>query len=257
MPVRYRRGLGVGEPQGPHAWRFGRLISFVDTGRLDGEGQAEPLEERHPIPGGGGQEKWMRHSAQSLRNKDLRHLFFDTPEPHLYDTAPMSTSPDRPLDVLGLARDRVVVEREFPIAGFARLRDRLAEATGNAHARAQFGLAGQWPTAQLALEADVVLSCQRCLKPVRRKVASESRLVFASEDAPELPGDYEAIGGDPRMIDFAALVEDELLLGLPLVPRHEANENCTPPGGGEIVTGETPSTEMRRPFAGLKDLLKH
>jgi hypothetical protein len=33
----------------------------------------------------------MRHGAQSLRNKDLRHLFFDTPEPHLYDTAPMST----------------------------------------------------------------------------------------------------------------------------------------------------------------------
>jgi hypothetical protein len=27
--------------------RFARLISFVDTGRLDGEGQAEPLEERH------------------------------------------------------------------------------------------------------------------------------------------------------------------------------------------------------------------
>jgi len=199
----------------------------------------------------------VRHGAQSLRNKDLRHPFFDTPEPRLYDTAPMSTPPDRPLDVLGLARDRVVVEREFPIAGFARLRDKLADATGNAHARAQFGLAGHWPTAQLALEADVVMSCQRCLKPVRRKLASESRLVFAAEDAPELPGDYEAIGGDPRKIDFAALVEDELLLGLPLVPRHDANERCAPPAGVVKEAGETPSTEMRRPFAGLKDLLKH
>jgi len=48
-----------------------------------------------------------------------------------------------------------------------------------------------------------------------------------------------------------------LLLGLPLIPRHEADEKCTPPEVGEIVTGETPLTEMRRPFAGLKDLLKH
>lgn len=184
-------------------------------------------------------------------------MFFDTPEPRLYDTAPMSTPPDRPLDVLGLARDRALVEREFPIAGFARLRDRLAEPTGQARARAQFGLAGEWPIVQLALEADVVMSCQRCLKPVRRRVASQSQLVFAPEDAPELPGDYEAIGGDPRMVDFAALVEDELLLGLPLIPRHEADEKCTPPGGGEIVNGETQATEMRRPFAGLRDLLKH
>jgi uncharacterized protein len=169
----------------------------------------------------------------------------------------MSTPPDRPLDVLGLARDRALVEREFPIAGFARLRDRLAEPTGQAQARAQFGLAGEWPIVQLALEADVVMSCQRCLKPVHRRVVSQSQLVFAPEDAPELPGDYEAIGGDPRTVDFAALVEDELLLGLPLIPRHEADEKCTPPGGGEIVKGETQATEMRRPFAGLRDLLKH
>ena len=81
--------------------------------------------------------------------------------------------------------------------------------------------------------------------------------MFAAEDAPELPGDYEAIGGDPRMVDFAALVEDELLLGLPLIPRHEADEKCTPPGGVVTDAGETPAAEMRRPFAGLKDLLKH
>jgi len=257
MPVRDGRGLGVGQPQGAHARQLPGPWSFVDTGRLHGEGEAEAFEERGPIPGGGSEEKWLCHDAQCLQNKDLRHSFFDTPEPHLYDTAPMSTPPDRPLDVLGLARDRAVVEREFPIAGFARLRDRLAEPTGQAYARAQFGLAGEWPTAQLALEADVVMSCQRCLKPVRRKVASQSQLVFAPEDAPELPGDYEAIGGDPRMVDFAALVEDELLLALPLIPRHEADETCAPPAGGEIATGETQATEMRRPFAGLKDLLKH
>jgi uncharacterized protein len=171
----------------------------------------------------------------------------------------MSTPPDRPLDALGLARSAARVEREFKVAGFGRLRDRLAEPTGTAVARAEFGLRGRWPVAKLAVAADLVLTCQRCLGPMECKLALESNLVFAEEDAPELPGGYEAIGGDPRKLDLAALVEDELLLGLPLIPHHEAGETCglaDAPAGAAVEAGaEAP--EMRRPFAGLKDLLKH
>lgn len=169
----------------------------------------------------------------------------------------MSTPPDRPLDALGLARAGALIEHEFPIAGFARLRDSLAESTGTARARMQFGLVGQLPVVELVLDADIVMSCQRCLGAVRQKLASVSRLVFAPEDTPELPGDYEAIGGDPRKLDFAALVEDEMLLGLPLIPRHETDEDCTPVGSGLMAAGESQAGEMRRPFAGLKDLLKN
>jgi uncharacterized protein len=169
----------------------------------------------------------------------------------------MSTPPDRPLDVAGLARGGAAVEREFAIAGFARLRDRLAAPTGSAQARAEFGLEGHWPVARLAVTAEVVLTCQRCLGPVRRKLESASRLVFADEGAPELPEGYEPVGGDPRRLDLAALVEDELLLGLPLIPQHEAGEDCALPGGGEAADDDTQTVEMLRPFAGLKDLLKH
>ena len=138
----------------------------------------------------------------------------------------MSMPPDRPLDALGLARSAARVEREFQVAGFARLRDRLAEPTGTAMARAEFGLQGRWPVVRLAVTADVVLTCQRCLGPMRRKLSLEAKLVFAEEGAPELPGGFEAIGGDPRKLDLAALVEDELLLGLPIIPQHEAGEAC-------------------------------
>lgn len=176
-----------------------------------------------------------------------------------YDTAPMSMPPDRPLDALGLARSAARVEREFEVAGFARLRDRLAAPTGTALARAEFGLQGPWPVARLAVTADLMLTCQRCLGPMQRKLSLESNLVFADEGAPELPGGFEAIGGDPRKLDLGTLVEDELLLGLPLIPHHEAGEACgmatAPAGVADESMGEAP--EMRRPFAGLKDLLKH
>ena len=167
----------------------------------------------------------------------------------------MLTPPDRPLDALGLARSATRVEREYEVAGFARLSDRLAEPEGRAKARAEFGVEGSWPVVRLAVEADVVLTCQRCLRPMRRRIESGSRLVFAEEGVPELPEGYEPLGGDPRKLDIAVLVEDELLLALPIIPQHGEGEACELPhsGAGE----DAAAGEMRRPFAGLKDLLKH
>jgi uncharacterized protein len=167
----------------------------------------------------------------------------------------MPTPPDGPLDAQGLARSAAVVETEFPIAGFARLRDRLAESTGMATVRAEFRAQGGFAAAALKVEAEVVLTCRRCLGPVRRKLESVAQLVFAPEETPELPSDHEAIGGDPHKLDLAALVEDELLLSLPLIAQHASAEDCDPPGATSEPQPEAP--EMRRPFAGLKDLLKH
>jgi uncharacterized protein len=169
----------------------------------------------------------------------------------------MSTPPERPIDAVGLARSAASIEREFPVAGFARLLDRLAEPAGQANVRAEFRLAGRWPTARLAVGADVVLTCQRCLGPVRRALASESRVVFAEEGAPELPEGHEPVGGDPHRVDLVTLVEDELLLALPIIPQHDAGEACTLPGGEGSDTDAADTAEMRRPFAGLRDLLKH
>jgi uncharacterized protein len=192
--------------------------------------------------------------GQCLKNKGLRRIFFDTPGAAHYHTAPMSTPPDRPLDAQGLARSGAVVEREFPIAGFARLCDLLAEPTGTAAVRAEFRLQDGFAAAALKVEAGVVLTCRRCLGPVRRRLESVAQLVFAPEEAPALPPDHEVIGGDPNELDLAALVEDELLLSLPLIAQHAPAENCDPPGA--TLEPQPEAQEMRRPFAGLKDLLK-
>jgi DUF177 domain-containing protein len=196
--------------------------------------------------------------VQCLKNKGLRNAFFDTPGGGHYDTAPMPRPPQRPLDALGLARNGAVVEREFPVADFARLRDRLADATGTARVRAAFREIGRWPAAELGVEADVVLTCQRCLKPMPRRLASESQLVFADEGSAGLPEGYEAVEGDPQALDLAPLVEDELLLALPIIPQHAEGETCALPStAGKAADAAAEAGAMRRPFAGLKDLLKH
>ncbi len=183
-------------------------------------------------------------------------MAFDTPRPGHYDTAPMSTPPDRSLDALGLARSGTRVERDFEVAEFARLRDRLATPEGRVKALASFRLEGGRVVAELKVAGDVVLACQRCLGPMRQTVESEAAVVFAGEGAQDLPEAYEPIDGDPRKLDLAALVEDELLLSLPIVPQHGARERCELPDG--LVAEEEPEAgATRRPFAGLKDLLKH
>jgi uncharacterized protein len=93
---------------------------------------------------------------------------------------------------------------------------------------------------------------------MRRKLVSESKLVFADEGAPELPDGYEAVGGDPRKLDLAALVEDELLLAVPIIPQHDPDEACDLPDAAAATDEQgAEAAQMRRPFAGLKDLLKH
>jgi uncharacterized protein len=195
--------------------------------------------------------------VQCLKNKDLRNGCFDTPRNAHYHTAPMSMPSERPLDAVGLARTEAQVEREFPVAAFARLLDRLAEPAGHVNARAEFRQAGRWPAARLVVTAEVVLTCQRCLGPVRRALAADAQVVFAEDGEPGLPEGSETVGGDPHRLDFAALVEDELLLALPIIPQHEAGEACTLPAGEGDEIDASDTAEMRRPFAGLKDLLKH
>ena len=77
-------------------------------------------------------------------------------------------------------------------------------------------------------------------------------------DAP-LPADHEPIVGDPRRVDLAAAVEEELLLAVPLIARHGPGEECgLPAQAGSRKSEPAPAAqEMRRPFAGLKDLMKH
>lgn len=163
------------------------------------------------------------------------------------------------LDTLNLAAAATVVEREFRLADFTRLVDRLATADGVAVARMALCTAGGVPTGELQVRAEALLTCERCLRPMRRKLRSTSQLAFVeSEDTPA-PADHEAIPGDPRRVDLAGLVEDELLLSLPLIAIHGKGEECTPLAS--LVSGGagegSSSQETRRPFAGLKELLKH
>ncbi|MDT7834510.1 YceD family protein [Aquabacterium sp. OR-4] len=110
----------------------------------------------------------------------------------------------------------------------------------------------------LALSADtrVWLSCQRCLQPFEVPLALARRIRFVRGEAQaealdaEIDDDVLALS---RSIDLRELVEDELLLALPLVPRHSQCPMPLPMAADAASADDAPA-ERANPFAVLQSL---
>lgn len=101
----------------------------------------------------------------------------------------------------------------------------------------------------------VSLACQRCTEPFETTLDFEfSFSPVKNQDAAEdLPSYYDAIELDENgEVDLRELVENELLLAIPLIPRHEL-EQCQSPA--DSVWGQLPEEhEKPNPFDVLKKL---
>jgi uncharacterized protein len=110
----------------------------------------------------------------------------------------------------------------------------------------------------LDLRASVQLpmQCQRCLTPVLETVEAERSFRFVADEATAATLDDEAeedILVLSRDFDALALVEDELILSLPLVPLHEMCPQAVPMSAVDSEFEE--AAERPNPFgvlAGLK-----
>lgn len=81
------------------------------------------------------------------------------------------------------------------------------------------------PWLRLMVETALPQTCQRCLGPVdvSVKVDREFRFVASEAVAEQQDDDCEEdLLVISREFDLAALIEDEVLMALPLVPRHDA-----------------------------------
>ena len=107
----------------------------------------------------------------------------------------------------------------------------------------------------LLADADVVLQCQRCLLPLDEAVHVDRHFRFvADEDAAAALDDEieDEVLALPKTLNLRELVEDEMLLALPLVPRHDVCPEAIPMQFGDIEEVE----EKANPFASLALLRK-
>jgi len=105
------------------------------------------------------------------------------------------------------------------------------------------------PALRIELSASVCVSCGRCLQPMPVEVKADSVVtLFTSEEKMEAAVDedeeLDAILAEPEF-DVMALIEDEIIMGLPLSPFHD---DC----GTEHL--ERAKAEKPNPFAVLAAL---
>jgi uncharacterized protein len=138
---------------------------------------------------------------------------------------------------------------DLPVASLSRLLDLLTDSAGSVVYRIE-GRVGSSNRPQLRVEVDGVLSlcCQRCLEPVEYPLDLRSLLEFVDREGDltqdELEDDSRDFLPHEKELDVAVLIEDEILLALPTVARHE---DCRLPGGGQ-------ESAKVLPFSVLADL---
>lgn len=163
------------------------------------------------------------------------------------------SSDPRRLNVQAFARDARTLEGEWPLGSFERLStsllpspkdaDRVARWKASGSERVMAGSTAQ-PWLQLAAHLEVTLQCQRCLQPMTGLLQIERHFRFAADEAEALRLDEETdddVLVISREFDLHELVEDEMILALPIVPRHDACPeplrvaDASAPAGGENV----------------------
>lgn len=162
-----------------------------------------------------------------------------------------------------MARDGTRYAATVPLAQFKRFVPILASMEGDVHASAVFSRRKDHIVVTGELRAQVQVQCQRCLDVFLMPIDSRYELIFVDSEAAaaDLPDNLDpVITDDNGQIHVVDLLEDEIILQVPLVTRHPEGQCVAARRSyGDISPqAEEPAESNRqRPFDALKDLNLH
>ena len=170
----------------------------------------------------------------------------------------MSQGWSKLLDVDPLADRGGELEFSIPLGEFPRLAPGSLE--GLATGSVRFAREGSLATAAVRVHAAPRLTCQRCLGPMDFPIDSSGRaaIVASPEEAERVPEPLETVLAPDHRISLRDLVEEELLLSWPLVPRHPVEE-CIAAGGADEHAeprDDAGAAQTHKPFGELSELLR-
>lgn len=132
-------------------------------------------------------------------------------------------------DLAGLAGRDAALRGRLDISKLTRLLSLLRSDAGSVEATLEFRQRRDgWLAVGLDYRAALELTCQRCLEPFRHEMGEHVDLVVADEDATPsvVPTGYEPYELTRGRLNPSELVEDELIVAIPLVPKHARIEDC-------------------------------
>ena len=156
-------------------------------------------------------------------------------EEHLQGTIPLKQM-KRLINALSSNEGEVFIDAEFPVD-----MNRVVLLTGQ-------------------IKTDAKLICQRCMREMDLPIALDFQLAFVRSEAEmeKLPEGYEATLIDNTTMMLSDIIEDEILLALPSIPRH-LDDSCSSEiaeswSGEQINETNTENVKRDNPFDVLASL---
>ncbi len=163
-------------------------------------------------------------------------------------------APQPVIDGLEFAKSGSRLQGIWPVADFARLRDALLSNEGSLRYELRGVPEHQGrPALRLRVDGALQLVCQRCLGALEYPLRVEVALLLVATqreiDAEPLDaeGPESIVAG--KEMQVRELVEDEVLLAIPIAPRHDA---CAGSAVEKAGTRPTPFAELRGLMSGTK-----
>jgi uncharacterized protein len=149
----------------------------------------------------------------------------------------------------------------IPLAELPRVAHELVGTDGDARGTVRFSRQLGQAVADLQVKTDPEVVCQRCMQTMRWPVDVKSRIALVSDydAADRVPEGLEVFLVEGDSVSVRDLVDEEVLLALPYVARHDDDSECAgremQDPGHEDGPDEAPA-DVQKPFAQLGELLK-
>jgi uncharacterized protein len=159
-----------------------------------------------------------------------------------------------------LVGTETALDFSIPFTELPRVSRELTSPEGEARGHVRFSRQLGQAVADLEVSAQPEVVCQRCMQPMRWPVTVKSRVALVSDyaAADRVPEEMEVFLVEGDSVSVRDLVDEEVMLALPNVPRHGEDSECARqevqlPGQPDEPDDE-PDTQ--KPFAQLGELLK-
>lgn len=172
------------------------------------------------------------------------------------------------VDAMVLAHGGLTWEHQFNDARFERLADVALSVTPSVSIKLKFAMMEPRPVLHGEMNGKVELMCQRCMGNMQYPIAESFDLMLIENEAElaVVPEAYEPWIANSLHLNVFELVEEQLLLALPLIAKHVDESDCVsieaeaiaskPKKLAAISSFEPrPNGEVQRPFGNLRDLL--
>lgn len=160
------------------------------------------------------------------------------------------------VDPFLLAKQQQSLQGKIAISAMVRLEKLLAATDGEVVYAINFAtdLDGR-AFIKGELSSQVTMCCQRCLQLFKLSVRSDFLIspVLDDIEAKDLPDEYEPVSLQAGKLDVAELIEDELILVMPLMAVHAAQDADCHESTIQVETTDV-TQEKKNPFQILQEL---